>query len=86
MAQEATRFLGAMNGAIVVMASLTLLRPPSDSLNVFLFFSAANLSQFILDIYAHKRKISLPGLTKITFGDGLLFVLNLGIALALIFG
>lgn len=74
---EVLKFLGAMNGAIVILGLAALFMGSSESRLIFLFFSMANLSQFIFDLRAHKNKIARPRLRIITFGDGLLFLVNL---------
>ena len=76
-AQMATQFLGGMNFAIFLLGVLVLINNIMPQKPLFLFFAAANFSQFALDCVAHKKGYVNKKFLEITIVDGLVTVLNL---------
>ncbi|MBX7148330.1 hypothetical protein K1X76_04540 [bacterium] len=75
--QLATQFLGGMNFAVSLLAILVIVYPVEPQKPLFLFFAAANFSQFALDCLVHKRGYVNLKFLEITIVDGLVTVLNL---------
>ncbi len=83
IAIELFRFLGSLNGALVVFALLLIRLPASSAWIAFTGFSLANLSQAVID--ARVARLGLahgPMFRTIFWGDALICALNAGAAVA----